>query len=192
RYDFFELLKKYGIKAVSESDVPEGCGRLNSEESETDVPQSDESNVGRKEISESKRNEVYYEKLSECMQKIKNDPQLERQYEEELTVLKKGIAQLCADGYSSAVKVIVTAMLNISRYRVREKLKNGWVCGTHVSALKSYSEKTVRFLFSEEELEALISCCVKGETLSDQQYEILIMLLHYAPHMHINMRNLYE
>jgi len=179
---FFALLREHGIKPINDSEVPdkvkkqrlETCSNNEQvdENEETDsVPTVDE----RKRIREVKVQKIANE--------IKEDPKVFEQYKEELLILKEEILQQKNDGYKSAIKAITAAMLGVSRYRVRERLKRGWICGTYMSRVRERSERCVSYLFAEEELSDLIECCANNTELDARQTETMLLILYCAPHV---------
>lgn len=136
----------------------------------------------------SSKEQLFKDKLLEFRSELDKNPNRFRKYEIEAALLKREIAKQGLSKERSVFRNITNAVMEIGNFRVREKIKNGWICGTYMSRVIAHHEDLVRYLFLEDELEKLIMCCANNEMLDPHQEEIIQVLLSTIPRLIIHRR----
>lgn len=113
---------------------------------------------------------------------------LDKQYCKEILLLKSAIAKRADESECEPVKIITDAVMEISNYRVREKRKTGWVCGTQVAHVSDRLQQWINYYFADNVLEELIRYCKEDEKLDPHWYKILLSLLNHAPRIIVHPR----
>lgn len=138
--------------------------------------------------------EVRAERLAKALliygEDLKEAPDRARQYQEELPLLKQAIVEESTDPMMKRPDVILTrAIMAISRYRVRDTRHKGWVCGTHTNRVKDFFRHKLNFIYSTEELSALVQYCTDLNTEENTRFEqILLLILHDTPQTIVHPR----
>lgn len=133
-------------------------------------------------------------RLPALLASLEQDPDFARQTEEELSLLRASIADfsMCygpePHGWCVA-RIVSRAVMDVSRDRIRELRKTGWVCGTHTNRLCRNLHRKLTKQFPEPELAALVSHCSAGAPDVDESFrELSLLLLDIAPRIHVNLR----
>lgn len=134
------------------------------------------------------KEQLFKDKLLEFRSELDKNPNRFKRYEIESALLKSEIAKQGLNKNRSVFRNITNAVMEIGYFRVRDKLKNGWICGTYMSRVIAHHERLVRYLFLEEELEKLIVCCVNNEQFDQHQEETIQVLLSSIPRLIIHRR----
>lgn len=134
------------------------------------------------------KEQLFRDKLLEFKSELDKNPNHFKRYEIEAALLKSEIAKQGLNKNHSFFRNITNAVMEIGYFRVREILKNGWICGTYMSRVIAHHECLVRYLFLEDELEKLIMCCANNEMLDQHQEEIIQVLLSTIPRLIIHRR----
>ncbi len=112
---------------------------------------------------------------------LEKNPNLMEQYQEEAELLKEALAEHRAKSERTSDWIVTRAVMEISRYRVRDIRDKGWVCGTYMSRVRERFRCWLSYLFTGEELEQLIQCCLEKKELSSHQEEVIFILLQNTP-----------
>ena len=144
----------------------------------------------KKEISPEVLAERFSKLLAVYEEALEETPDLAQQYQSELPLLKQAIAEEAANSMTKRPDLILTqAIMVISRYRVREYRHKGWVCGTHSSKVRDYFRRKLNFIYSTEELKALVQYCTDPSSEENAHFEqILLLMLHDTPHTIVHPR----
>ena len=130
--------------------------------------------------------------LLTCRKVLEEHPTLAVQYQEELPLLKKAIAEKAEDSrLRKSDRLITRAILSISQYRVRDIRQKGWVCGTHSNRVAERFRDILNTLLTAEEQSKLIAYCANPDQEQNDHFEeILLFLLHRVPkiivHSHVS------
>ena len=113
-------LEENGIVPIAEEDVPE---KYRPAPPESPQP---------KEVTPEEREQIYKERFTEEFEKfqraIEDEPELARQYQRQIPVLKQALADQHGDTQSTTMEKVMAAVLYLSRYRARPYRRRGWVC----------------------------------------------------------------
>ena len=145
----------------------------------------------KKEISPEVRAERFARLLACYQEALEEAPDLARQYQDELPLLKLAIASEAKDiGVKRPDLVLTKAIMVISRHRVRDIRHRGWVCGTHSSNVRDFFRRKLNFVCSAAEQKALIQYCTDPGAEAESHFdELLLLMLHDAPRIIVH-RNL--
>ncbi len=180
RKSVFEILEKDMIIPVSE-EIPQKVQASNApSQSQAEHRELDEqtSNVLRKE-----RFDMMLDKYKQA---IKDNPDITKRYEDEIPIFAKAIIEQNDERSKTASRIITRAVMAISSYRGREARKRGWVCGTYMSRVRKHFECWLRDVFAEEQLSELITCFAEGKELTQEQEDMLRVLIHNTPKTLVN------
>lgn len=166
-------LSENGIQPVAESQLPPPSPDCSS------APKT----PPKKEISPEVRAERFAKLRANYQEALEEIPALARQYQQEVPLLKQAIADEAADSMTKRPDLILTqAIMVISRHRVRDYRHKGWVCGTHSSKVRDYFRRKLNFIYSTEELKALVQYCTDPNAGENAHFDqILLLMLHDMP-----------
>lgn len=182
--DLSELLRQEGIVPVSPE---ERAARLS---------EPDPGPVTPDETSIHEANEALWKlRLPALLEALDREDAFARQMEEEIPLLCDAIADYSVH-YGPpphswcAARIVSHAIMDISGFRIRERRKNGWVCGTHTGNLRRALQRQLSNQFPEAELTALVACCSSDTSAleSGPLRETLLLLLDMAPEIMVHPR----
>lgn len=175
----FELIQNIGIEPYSEIDMCE--------------PMQEETMKQPKKrlISTNDIEEHYKNALDACLEALRNDENLFIQYQDEVQILKHFISEASSNSKVTPYQIVTRAVMDLSTYRVREKRKNGWICGTGSSGSRDIFVLWLSVNFKEDDISELIDCCTENETLSKKHQEMLLVLIHNTPSTVVLPRNIH-
>lgn len=167
------LLSENGILPVPDSQI----------RTPISVPASTPKVPPKKETSSEVRTERFAKLLAVYEEALKETPVLAQKYQEEMPLLIQAIAEEAADTRIKRPDLILTqAIMVISRHRVRDYRHKGWVCGTHASKVRDYFRRKLNFIYSTEELKALVQYCTNPSSEENAHFDqILLLMLHDTP-----------
>lgn len=179
----YELLQSSGIYPIPEEEANQAVyARKTAQEKEIqNVPNCEKRTDDEKPAYVESREERFEQVLRLCEESIKENALLIEQYQKETYILKNAIAECATASNRAASRCVTQAVMEVSRYRVRDIRKKGWVCGTHMSRVKSQFERWLCWLFTEDELKELIRSCSLDDELNPHHQKILLVLLHNTP-----------
>lgn len=143
-------------------------------------------------ISKQDRERRFKKELELCLEALKKNPSLLKQYDEELLILRKYIAEY-GEKYEVRYEkqeeyILDLAVREIGNLRVKDIRSKGWVCGTYMARLHDRFLRWIFCTFTQEELKELINSCGKEGELTSYQKAILFVLLHKAPEVLVHPR----
>lgn len=172
----YASLEKDKITPIPEDEVPQKVRDLHNPPQIVVVPQ---------ELDEQSKRELHRKcfetALDSYRQNLKNKPNLAVIYKSEFPVFKKALTELNGKSSHTTYRIIVRACMVISNYRVREARKKGWVCGTYMSRIIEHFEHWVEMVFAEDELTRLVDSIVYKKELTQEQMDMIMVLLHNTP-----------
>lgn len=184
KQELLHLLESEGIRSMPEAQLPRKP--MHGDADKHKLLKTEEAE-NQKNIMDKKSN--MEEQLQRTKEALMENPSLAEEYEQEIPYLQNAIVQY-TDKYGRNVNSIAHAVVSISNHRIREQRENGWTCGTYVSNVRKSVERRLNFLFDEEELKALTKSCQGTIKEDSRQKDILVMLLHSAPHLLVHKRNI--
>lgn len=179
--EVFLILEKESIIPISEDEVPQKI---------RDIQNPPVVKKINKELDEQTKRELCsarFEKiLEEYRRDVNDDPNLIIRYEEEISIFIEAVTTFDEKEYHTVSRKIVRACMAVSNYRVKDVGRRGWVCGTYMSGVRDDFERWVKLVFLEDDLKELIDCFQKGKKLTQKQMDMVMVLLHNTPKVHVN------
>ena len=172
----YACLEKNKITPIPEDEVPQKVQELHNPPQTKFVPQELDEHT-KLEL----RRKRFEKTLETYRQDMKEKPFLAAIYEKELPVWGKALYDLNDKPIRTPNKKIVRACMAISNYRVRDAIKNGWVCGTYMARIKERFEHWVEMVFGEDELAGLVDSIIYAKELTQEQKDMIMVLLHNTP-----------
>lgn len=177
---FYKLLDEHKIRPIVTRDIEQYDSKPIVTEKQEEV--DDE---GDDEIREERFDRLYQEYEDEN----KRIPPLGERLGQEKFDLMKAIVEHVTDSEDDVFNVITDAIIDISRQRIKERRKSGWVCGTYVRGAKVLLENEIYLSFSKKQLKELVEFCKSGKTGSrNNEYwdKVLKVMLFNAPSLRVN------
>lgn len=175
--EILKMLADKGVYPIPEAEMPKVDYKSPLTIDEINEVKPDE----RRVLTKEEKQAILDRKFQKLCQKFKEEPEIWKQYLEELPMLQNAIVENAEKYDKPPEKIIEYSVMEISRYRVRDIRDKGWVCGTYMLRVRKSFVKWLKFYYSKDELNELILRC-KQDNLDVEELIQLLLLLEDTPH----------